>query len=81
MIWLSDTFKLTFPQIEKNIEKNQDSFYITEDLFHTFCDLMQLDFSVLSQNKSLVNESFKENESRFILNSENQLIPYDELLE
>ncbi|MBX2959507.1 MAG: phosphoethanolamine transferase [Flavobacteriales bacterium] len=77
LLWFSEEYGVMnrFPNINATLLNK----YITEDLFYTLVDLMELSFEAADSTKSIVSPNFVEKE-RFILNSNNQLINYKRIL-
>lgn len=77
LLWFSDEYAVLskYPNINTTLTNK----YITEDLFYTLADLMDLSFEAADSSKSIVSPNFVEKD-RFILNSNNQLINYKRIL-
>lgn len=77
LLWFSDQYNVSskFPNINSTLTNK----YISEDLFYTLADLMDVSFEAADSTKSIVSPYFVEKE-RFILNSNNQLINYRKIL-
>ncbi|EAL5739843.1 sulfatase domain-containing protein [Campylobacter lari] len=68
MIYVSDKFKKTYPEIIDKIQKAQNLPFMSDDFLHSFLDLVQIKTKQLEENRSLFNEAYNQNRIRLYAN-------------
>ena len=69
MIWMSDAYKKSNPDIVKNIQQNINKPYITDDVSHTILDMAGLKCKQFVPGRSIVNDNFNPRKSRVVMKS------------
>lgn len=58
MIWGSEEFKKNYPEKMQHIMNSTDNPYMTDDMIHTFLDLMDIKTPDYNSGRSIINENF-----------------------
>lgn len=58
MIWVSDEFSQSYPELERRIASSVHKPYMTDDMIHTLLDIMSIETPEYDPAKSIINESF-----------------------
>ncbi|MBQ9404027.1 MAG: sulfatase-like hydrolase/transferase [Synergistaceae bacterium] len=58
IIWLSEKFAASYPEIEARIASSVNKPYMTDDMIHTVLDIMQIETPEYDPTKSIINPSF-----------------------
>ena len=77
MIWMSDKYKATHPDIVKQAENSLDKPFMIDDLPHLMLDIAGIDCEWFDPTRSLINERYNANRKRLLLDSK---IDYDEII-
>lgn len=73
IVWYSDEFQKRYPEKIAALRTNKDKQISSQVLFHTFCDMADLQ-EVVDQRYSLLSDSLEEQESVFVLNGKGEII-------
>ncbi|EGK8007999.1 phosphoethanolamine transferase [Campylobacter lari] len=68
IVYTSDKFKKTYPEIIDKIQKAQNLPFMSDDFLHSFLDLVQIKTKQLEENRSLFNEAYNQNRIRLYAN-------------
>lgn len=77
MIWMSDEYKSTHPDVVKQVENSLDKPFMIDDLPHLMLDIAGIDCEWFDPTRSLINERYNANRKRLLLDSK---IDYDEII-
>ncbi|MBR5863261.1 MAG: sulfatase-like hydrolase/transferase [Alistipes sp.] len=77
MIWVSDKYKETHPDIIKRIENSVDRPFMTDDLPHLMLDLAGIECEWFEPSRSLINDQYNVNRKRLLEDSKQD---YDEIM-
>lgn len=77
MIWMSDEYKATHPEVVKQIENSLDKPFMIDDLPHLMLDIAGIDCEWFDPTRSLINEKYNVNRKRLLLDTK---IDYDEMI-
>ena len=58
LIWTSEQFKKQYPEKVQHIVNSTDNPYMTDDMIHTFLDIMDIKTPDYEPNRSIINEKF-----------------------
>ena len=58
LIWGSEEFKKNYPEKMQHIMNSTDNPYMTDDMIHTFLDLMDIKTPDYNSGRSIINENF-----------------------
>ena len=58
LIWVSDEFSRTYPELEARIASSVNRPYMTDDMIHTVLDLMGIETDEYDPAKSIINPKF-----------------------
>lgn len=58
LIYISDKFKINYPETVKKIEDSVDKPYMTDDLIHTILDIAEIKTSEYEKSRSIINNKF-----------------------
>ena len=58
IIWLSEKFAASYPELEARIASSVHKPYMTDDMIHTVLDIMQIETHGYDPAKSIINASF-----------------------
>ncbi|MBQ7153988.1 MAG: sulfatase-like hydrolase/transferase [Synergistaceae bacterium] len=58
IIWVSDIFSKTYPELEARIAQSVNRPYMTDDMIHTILDIMSIETQDFDPAKSIINPSF-----------------------
>ena len=58
LIYISDKFKINYPETVKKIEDSVDKPYMTDDLIHTILDIAEIKTSEYEESRSIINNKF-----------------------
>ena len=58
IIWLSEKFAVSYPELEARIASSVHKPYMTDDMIHTVLDIMQIETHGYDPAKSIINASF-----------------------
>lgn len=77
MIWVSDKYKKTHPDIIKKIENSVNRPYMTDDLPHLMLELAGIKSEWFEPSRSLINDQYNINRKRLLEDSKQD---YDEIM-
>ena len=77
MIWVSDKYKETHPDIIKRINDSVDRPFMTDDLPHLMLDLAGIKCDWFEPSRSLINDQYNVNRKRLLEDSKQD---YDEIM-
>lgn len=66
LVWLSPEYQNAFPQKSDLVHAHRDEPYVTDDLFHSLIDLMNIETSVLKEDRSIFNENYNNQRVRIM---------------
>ena len=78
MIWVSDKYKETHPDVVNQIEKSVNRPFMTDDLPHLMLDLAGIECEWYDPSRSLINDQYNMNRKRLLEDSKQD---YDEIVE
>ena len=58
LIWLSEDFSRTYPELEARIAESVNRPYMTDDMIHTLLDIMGIETDEYDPTKSIINPNF-----------------------
>ena len=58
LIYVSDKFKINYPETVKRIEDSVDKPYMTDDLINTILDIAEIKTSEYEESRSIINNKF-----------------------
>lgn len=70
LIYVSDKFKINYPETVKKIENSLDKPYMTDDLIHTILDIAEIKTSEYEESKSIINDNFNSSRKRIFSEKE-----------
>lgn len=73
LVWYSDVFQQRYPNKVRALETNKDKLVTSQVLFHTLCDMADLQ-EVVDTRYSLLSDSLEAQESVFMLNGKGEII-------
>jgi len=73
LVWYSDVFQQRYPNKVRALETNKDKLITSQVLFHTLCDMADLQ-EVVDTRYSLLSDSLEAQESVFMLNGKGEII-------
>ncbi len=77
MIWMSDKYKATHPEVVKQIESSLYKPFMIDDLPHLMLDIAGIDCEWFDPTRSLINERYNSNRKRLVSESK---IDYDYMI-
>lgn len=77
MIWMSDEYKATHPDVVQQVENSLDKPFMIDDLPHLMLDIAGIECEWFDPTRSLINERYNSNRKRLLLDSK---IDYDEMI-
>lgn len=64
LIYVSDKFKINYPETVKRIEDSVDKPYMTDDLINTILDIAEIKTSEYEESRSIINDNFNSSRKR-----------------
>lgn len=64
IIWVSDEFSQSYPELERRIASSVHKPFMTDDIIHALLDIMSIETPEYDPAKSIINESFDITRSR-----------------
>ena len=64
LVWLSPEYQQSFPEKSALVYKNRNEPYITDDLFHSLIDMLNIQTSVMHEDRSIFSEKYNNRRER-----------------
>lgn len=68
IIYLSEKFKIKYPEIKESIENSLKQPYMIDDFIHTLLDISEIETEEFDEEKSIINEKFDNTRERIFGN-------------